>query len=144
MNPEILNNIFNFMTEVQNKKRSPIIDMIDKLKYKLFIFTDAGDTRHYIDTKILSTCEQRQDFIFYYCLSGYITYNNKRRWSIMIFKEDLKILTENKFNMNTYINGVDMIFNKITNNKITKYDQKYYKDIIKYINENEIFKTINF
>jgi hypothetical protein len=144
MNPEILNNIFNFMTEQSQKKKSPIIDVIDKLKYKLFVFTDASETRHYIDFKILTTFEQRQDFINYYCLSGYVKYNNKRRWSLMIFKEDLKILTDNKFNMDSYIRGVDMIFNKITNNKICKYDQTNYQDIIKYIEESIIFKPINF
>jgi hypothetical protein len=143
MNPEILNNIFNYMTQVSQKKKSPILDVIDKLKYKLFIFTDAGETRHYIDYKILTTDEQRFDFMNN-CLTGYVKYNNKRRWALMIFKEDLKILTENKFNIDGGVHGDDIIFKKITNNKICKYDVNYYKDIIKYIDENEIFKPINF
>jgi len=133
MNSEILNSIFSYITLEQNKKRNPIEDIIDKKNYKLIIFSGAScDIQHHIEYKMLNTEELKKEFSINCFNAGYMTYNNKRRWTFIIYKQPLNITSE--LLLESVIR--DLLFKKITNNKITKYEQKEYIKELKYIDEN--------
>ena len=98
MNNEILNNIFSYITQEQNKKKSPILDVIDKKDYKLIVFkADGYEIRSFIEHTILTTPEQRNILLSNYQNFGYMTYNNKRRYTMIIFKEKLELVGNSSF-----------------------------------------------
>lgn len=138
MNNEILNNIFNKLDEISKQKKSPIIDIIDRPKYKIYIVTNTFfvcENGDFLKEHLFNNLtESGKEFFRYYRQEDYTTHNNKRRWSYIIFKDNINNLVDKKYNIDLF--EKTLISKVILKNRITKYDRKGKEDFIDYIMNN--------
>ena len=136
--PEILNTILEIFDKIKQEKKSPILDVIEKQQYKIYIVTQTHFLHLHEQLKkyfasgglLCNGDKYYKEFQSQYVAQNYTTYNNKRRWSIIIFKDNINNIIDKKYNSEFV---PKMVKDKILNNKITKYDIESNKDLYNYV-----------